>query len=181
MTGSQRDGILDRTPIEGSTLIVNRGTYLPNVWKERVLSSMSNEIWLDRLARLNYYLAWKGDEPLSMTEMMDIIWENLKCSATEDTLRGSLRIRDVTAIIKLKFGLSAGEIQLEHVLEGMMPPEPATISILKPPEPQDEVFIVGREYVVKKARSYEEMDSMPSNSQSPSRKRIRSDSDTWED
>ena len=96
-------------------------------------------------------------------------------------MRGDLRIRDVTAIIKWKFGLSAGEIQLEHVLEGMMPPEPATISIAKPPEPQDEVFIIGREYVVKKARSYEEMDSMPSNSQSPSRKRIRSDSDTWED
>ena len=116
-----------------------------------------------------------------MTELMDIIWENLKCSATEDTLRGSLRIRDVTAIIKLKFGLSAGDIKLEQVLEGMLLPEQARISVLKPQEPQDEVFIVGRSYVVKKARSYEEMDTMPSSSQSPSRKRIRSDSDTWED
>ena len=62
-----------------------------------------------------------------------------------------------------------------------MPPEQATVSILRAQEPQDEVFIVGRSYVVKKARSYEEMDTMPSSSQSPSRKRIRSDSDTWED
>ena len=39
-------------------------------------------------------------------------------------------------------------------------------------------IIVGTSYVVKKARSYEEMDAMPSSSQSPSRKRIRSDSDS---
>ena len=50
-------------------------------------------------------------------------------------------------------------------------------------ETQDEVFVVGRTSV-KKARSHEEMDRMDtveSSSQSPSRKRIRSDSDAWED
>ena len=35
VTGSQRDGILDRTPIQGTTLIVNRGTYLPDSLKQR--------------------------------------------------------------------------------------------------------------------------------------------------
>ena len=63
----------------------------------------------------------------------------------------------------------------------MMPPEEGATPVLGPQEPQDEVFIVGRTYVVKKARSYEEMDAMPSSSQSPSRKRIRSDSVTLED
>ena len=84
---------------------------------------MRNEEWDDFSARLNYYLASKGYEPMSTTEMMDIIWEGLKCRATEDTLRGSLRIRDVAAILKLRFDFSAGEIDLEQVLEGMMPPE----------------------------------------------------------
>ena len=41
--GSQRDGTLDRTPIQGTTLIINRGTYLPDTLKQRVLSSMGNE------------------------------------------------------------------------------------------------------------------------------------------
>merc|ERR1712027_242130 len=75
VTGSQRDGILDRTPIKGTTLIVNRGTYLPDSWKERVLSSLSNEIWHDLLERLNYYLKSKGEEILCMTELMDIVWK----------------------------------------------------------------------------------------------------------
>ena len=50
-------------------------------------------------------------------------------------------------------------------------------------ETQDEVFVIGRTFV-KKARSHEEMDRMDTeefSSQSPSRKRIRSDSDGWED
>ena len=112
---------------------------------------------------------------------MDIIWEELRSKATEDTLMSPLRRRDVAAILKLRFDFSAGEIDLEQVLEEMMPPEQGATPVLGPQEPQDEVFMVGRTYIVKKARSYEEMDAMPSSSQSPSRKRIRSDSDTWED
>ena len=43
VTGSQKDSTLDRTPILGTTLIVNRGTNLPDTLKQRVLSSMRNE------------------------------------------------------------------------------------------------------------------------------------------
>ena len=110
VTGSQRDGILDRTPIQGTTLIIDRGTYLPDSLKHRVLSSMRNEEWHDFSARLNYYLASKGYESMTTTEMMDIIWEGLRSKATEDTLMSPLRTRDVAAILKLRFDFSAGEI-----------------------------------------------------------------------
>ena len=62
VTGDQRDGILDTTPIPGTTLIINRGTMLPDVLKEKVLSSMRNEEWDEFSARLNCYLRSKGFE-----------------------------------------------------------------------------------------------------------------------
>ena len=90
-----------------------------------------------------------------------------------------LRTRDVATILKLRFDLSAGEIDLERVLEEMIPPEQGAIPVFGSQETQDEVFVIGGSFV-KKARSHEEMDRMDtegSSSQSPSRKRIRSDSD----
>ena len=66
-----------------------------------------------------------------------------------------------------------------------MPPEQVAIPVLGLHETPDEVFVVGRTFVKKTtSRSHEEMDRMDtieSSSQSPSRKRIRSDSDASED
>ena len=65
----------------------------------------------------------------------------------------------------------------------MMPPEQGAIPVFGSQETQDEVFVIGGTFV-KKAKSHEEincMDTEGSSSQSPSRTRIRSDSDAWED
>ena len=40
VTGEQRDGTLNPTSIPGSTLIIHRGTLLPDELKEKVLSSL---------------------------------------------------------------------------------------------------------------------------------------------
>ena len=56
VTGDQRDGVLDTTLIPGTTLIINRGTLLPDALKKKVLSSMRDEEWDEFSARLNYYL-----------------------------------------------------------------------------------------------------------------------------
>ena len=64
---------------------------------------MRNEEWDDFSARLNYYLASKGYESMTTSEMMDIIWQELRSKATEDTLMEPLRRRDVAAILKLRF------------------------------------------------------------------------------
>ena len=55
VTGEQRDSVLDTTIITGTTLIINRGTLLPDVLKEKVLSSMRDDEWDKFLVRLNYY------------------------------------------------------------------------------------------------------------------------------
>ena len=46
---------------------------------------------------------------------MDVVWEELNVRASEFTLRGDLRQRDVACILKLKYYLR-GEIALVHVL-----------------------------------------------------------------
>ena len=53
---------------------------------------------------------------------MNIVREELRSKATESTLMGSLRSRDVACILRLRFHLT-GDIDLEQVLEDMMPPE----------------------------------------------------------
>ena len=108
VTGSQEDGRLDRTPIPGTTLIINRGTKLPDTLKEKVLSSMRNEEWDDFSARLNCYFTSKGYESITTSGMMNIIWQEHRSQATEETLTRPLRRRDVASILKLRFDLSVG-------------------------------------------------------------------------
>ena len=65
----------------------------------------------------------------------------------------------------------------------MVPPEPEAVSAIGSQEAQEEVFVIGGSFV-KKARSHEKVDRVDtegSSSKSPSRKRIRSDSDALED
>ena len=62
MTEEQKNGVLDTTVITGTTLIINRGTLLSDVLKEKVLSSMRDDKCDKFSARLNYYLRLKGYE-----------------------------------------------------------------------------------------------------------------------
>merc|ERR1712020_613077 len=113
---------------------------------------MRNEEWDDFSARLNCHLRSKSYESITTSEMMNIIWQELRSKATDETLKRPLRTRDVASILKLRFDLSAGEIDLERVLEEMMPPEQGAIPAFESQETQDEIFVIGRTFV-KKARS----------------------------
>ena len=113
---------------------------------------------------------------------MIIVWEELRTKATETTLMGNLRSRDVACILKLRFHLT-GDIDLEQVLEEMMPPEQDMTPAIESQEIQEDVFLIDGVFV-KKARSYEEMnpvDTQETGFQCPVRKRIRSDSDAYEE
>ena len=83
---------------------------------------MRDDEWDKFSARLNYYLRFKGYESFTNKEMMDIVWEELRSMATAITLKGRLCPRDVACILKLRFDLT-GNIDLEQVLEQIMPPE----------------------------------------------------------
>ena len=112
---------------------------------------------------------------------MNIVWEELRSKATVSTLMGSLRSREVACILKLRFHFT-GEIDLAQVLEDMTPPEQG---ISPAAESQDPRALIFEQWsFVKKARNYEElspMDAEGTGSQSPLRKRIRSDSDTGDE
>ena len=72
VTEEQRDGMLDTILITGTTLIIHRGTLLPDALKEKVLSSMRDNEWDKFSALLNYYLRLKGYETITKREMMDV-------------------------------------------------------------------------------------------------------------
>ena len=88
VTGEQKDGVLDTTNITGSTLIIHRGTLLPDVLKEKVLSSTRDDEWDKFSAQLNYYLGLPGYENFTEEKMINIVWEELRSRATEMTLMG---------------------------------------------------------------------------------------------
>ena len=110
---------------------------------------------------------------------MDVIWEELRSKATDETLTSPLRPRDVACILKLRFDISSNIQQLEEI----SPPEQDVVPAIGSQEAQKDVFVIDGT-LVKKARSYEEMNLVHAEgttSQSPSRKRIRSDSDAYEE
>ena len=112
---------------------------------------------------------------------MNIVSEELRSKATDTTLMGNLCSRDVAYILRLRFYLT-GDVDLEQVLEEAMPPE-QDMTAIESQEIEEDVFLIDRVFV-KKARSYEEMnpvDTEETGSQSPLRKRIRSDSDVYEE
>ena len=87
---------------------------------------------------------------------MDVVWQELRSKATDETLTKPLRPRDVASILKLKFDLFR-DIDLEQVLEEMMPLKQEAIPAIGSQEAQEEVFVIGGSFV-KKARSHKELD-----------------------
>ena len=69
ITGEQRDGALNTTNITGSALIIHRGTLLPGILKEKVLSSLGHDEWDKFSAQLNYYLRLQGFENITKEEI----------------------------------------------------------------------------------------------------------------
>ena len=77
---------------------------------------------------------------------MDFVWEELRSKATDETLTSPLRPRDVACILKLRFDLS-GNIDLEQVLEEMVPPEQEAVPAIGLQEAQEEVFVIDGSFV----------------------------------
>ena len=73
--------------------------------------------------------------------MMDIVWEELRCKATEMTLMGKLRPRDFACILRLTFDLT-GDVDLEQVLEEVIPPEQDVTPAIGSQEVQEDVFAI---------------------------------------
>ena len=114
--------------------------------------------------------------------MMNIVWEELKSKATETTLMNNVGSRDVACILRLRFHLT-GDIELVPVLEETTPPEQDVNPADESQEIHEDVFLIDGVFV-KKAKSYEEInpvDTEDTGSQSPLRKQIRCDSDTYEE
>ena len=127
-------------------------------------------------------LRLKAYESITKKEMMDIVWKELRSKATEMTLMANFLPRDVACILKLRFDL-IGDVDLEQVLEEKMPPEQDVAPVIESQEVQEDVFVIDGAFG-KKARSFEEMnhvDTEETGSQSPLRKRIRSDSNVYEE
>ena len=93
-------------------MIVHRGTLIPDGRKDLVLSSLEDDKCEEFSALLSHHLELQGLENVTNGEMMDVVWEELTMRASEFTLRGNLRSRDVACILKIRYNLK-DEIDLE--------------------------------------------------------------------